>query len=141
QLDNLDRTMRARREPPNEIMGVLHTLGTRGDPIDVLRTMVSALAMLDTDLNNTSHDAVIEKAITLAARMPTVVAAYDRIRDGKQPISPNRDLPHAANLLCMPRREVPSSEDAKALNTYFVLAAEHSLNASTFTSMASISAL
>jgi citrate synthase len=141
QLDELSRTMRSRRDLPNEAMGVLRALPKTGEPIDVLRTVVSSLALLDPDVNNTARDVVIDKAITLAAQMPTIVAAYDRIRDGKQPVGPNRDLGHTANLLYMLRHEVPSNEDAAALNTYFVLAAEHSLNASTFTSLVTTSTL
>src|SRR3954468_19846814 len=133
QLQDFDNALRERRDLPNEAMEVLRVLPKGGEPIDVLRTVVSTLALLDRDVNNTSHDAVMDKAMTVAAKMPTIVAAYDRIRDGKEPIGPNRDLGHAANLLYMLKGEKSSDEDAKALNTYFVLAAEHSFNASTFT--------
>ncbi|HVF99093.1 MAG TPA: citrate/2-methylcitrate synthase [Chloroflexia bacterium] len=133
QLDEIKSAMSRRRDLPSEAMNVLRALGTAGEPIDVLRTAVSALALFDPDVNNTGRDAVIDKALTLAACMPTIVAAYDRIRDGKDPIPPRRDLGHAANLLYMLRGDAPPEEDAAALNTYFVLAAEHSFNASTFT--------
>jgi citrate synthase len=133
QLDEVKSTMARRRDLPSEAMNVLRALGTAGEPIDVLRTVVSALALFDPDVNDTGRDTVIDKALTLAARMPTIVAAYDRLRDGKDPIPPRRDLGHAANLLYMLRGDAPPEEDAAALNTYFVLAAEHSFNASTFT--------
>ena len=141
ELDDITGTLRERRDLPNEAMEVLRILPRDGEPIDVLRTIVSTLALLDADVNNTGRDAVIDKALTLAARMPTIVAAYDRMRDGKDPVSPNRDLGHAANLLYMLNGEEPHEEDASALNTYFVLAAEHSFNASTFTSKIVISTL
>jgi len=141
QLDDITGALRERRDLPNEAMEVLRILPRDGEPIDVLRTIVSTLALLDADANNTGRDAVIDKALTLAARMPTIVAAYDRMRDGKDPVSPNRDLGHAANLLYMLNGEAPPDEDASALNTYFVLAAEHSFNASTFTSKIVISTL
>ncbi|MDQ5824552.1 MAG: tungsten formylmethanofuran dehydrogenase [Chloroflexota bacterium] len=133
QLEEIRTTMSSRRELPAEAMNVLSALGTAGEPIDVLRTVVSALALYDPDVNNIKRDAVIDKALTVAARMPTIVAAYDRLRDGKEPIAPRQDLGHAANLLYMLRGEAPPEEDSAALNTYFVLAAEHSFNASTFT--------
>lgn len=141
QLQDFDTTLRERRDLPNEAMEVLRALPKGGEPIDVLRTIVSTLSLLDRDVNNTSHDAVIDKAITVAAKMPTIVAAYDRMRDGKEPVGPNRDLGHAANLLYMLKGEKPSNEDTQALNTYFVLAAEHSFNASTFTAKVVISTL
>jgi citrate synthase len=133
QLDDLDAVMSERRELPEEAMVVLRALPHSGEPIDVQRTIVSTLALLDADVNDTSREAVVDKALTLAARLPTIVAAYDRLRDGKEPIAPKRGLGHAANLLYMIRGADPSEEDAAALNTYFVLAAEHSFNASTFT--------
>lgn len=141
QLKEIQSKMSSKRELPAEAMNVLRTLGTTGEPIDVLRTVVSALSLLDSDLDNTSREAVIDKAMTLAARMPTIVAAYDRIRDGKEPVAPRQDLGHAENLLYMVRGEVPPKEDSSALNTYLVLAAEHSFNASTFTAKVIISTL
>lgn len=143
QLGEITSKLRERRELPPEAMSVLQALprSQTAEPIDVLRTVVSALSLLDPDVNNTERDMVIEKALTLAARMPTIVAAYDRLRDGKELVAPNRDLGHAANLLYMVRGEKPSEEDASALNTYFVLAAEHSFNASTFTAKVVISTL
>src|SRR5205085_6272916 len=85
--------------------------------------------------------AVVDKAVTLAARMPTIVAAYDRLRNGKEPVAPSSDLDHATNLLYMMREQPVSKEEASALNAYFVLAAEHSFNASTFTAKVVISTL
>jgi citrate synthase len=85
QLDQLDRTLRSRRDLPDQAMTVLRALPTTktAEPIDVLRTVVSSLALLDSDVNNTSRDAVIDKTLTLAARMPTILAAVDRLRNGK----------------------------------------------------------
>jgi citrate synthase len=141
QLDTITNNLKSQRELPAKAMEILRALPTTGEPIDVLRTITSTLALMDKDLDNTSHDAVIDKAITLAARMPTITAAYDRLRNGKEPIAPNKNLGHAANLLYMLKGQEPSPEEASALNTYFVLAAEHSFNASTFTAKVVISTL
>lgn len=142
QLTDFEKLMHARREVPEEAMAVLRVLPKSSQPIDVLRTVVSTLALIDQDVDNTEREAVIDKAIALAARMPTIAAAYDRLRQGKEPVAPNRDLGHAANLLYMMKGGTPpSNEDASALNTYFVLAAEHSFNASTFTAKVVISTL
>jgi citrate synthase len=97
QLEEFDGKLRAQRDLPEEAMDVLRVLPKNGEPIDILRTVVSTLAMLDKDTNNTSHDAVVDKAITLAARMPTILAAYDRLRNGKEPVAPSSDLDHATN--------------------------------------------
>jgi citrate synthase len=141
QLADFEGKLRQRRTLPDKAMQVLRTLPFTGEPIDVLRTMVSTLALLDPDVNNTQHDAVIDKAITLAARMPTIVAAYDRLRGGKEPVAPDPELGHAGNLLYMIKGERPAPEDEDALDAYFVLTAEHSFNASTFTAKIVISTL
>ena len=141
QLDELNATLKSRRELPTVAMTILRALPKTGEPIDVLRTITSALALMDRDVNNTAPDAVIDKALTLAARMPTIVATYDRLRNGNEPVAPSKTLGHAANLLYMLKGGEPSKEDTNALNTYFVLAAEHSFNASTFTAKVVISTL
>jgi citrate synthase len=141
QLDELDTMMRARRALPEEAMQVLKTIPKNGEPIDVLRTIVSVLGMLDPDTNNTSPESVIDKTITLAARMPTVVAVFERLRNGQQPVEPSSEHGHAANLLYMMTETPPSKESVNALNSYLVLAAEHSFNASTFTAKVVISTL
>ena len=101
QLKDITNTLRERRELPGEAWGVLRVLSKKGEPIDVLRTVVSSLALIDPDVNNTSREAVVDKTLSLAAKMPTIAAAYDRMRDGKEPVTPSRDLGHAANLLYM----------------------------------------
>jgi citrate synthase len=141
QLESLENTMKQRRTLPPDAMAVLRILPKGGEPIDVLRTVVSTLSLLDLDRNNTSPEAVIDKTLTLASQMPTIVAAYDRLRNGKEPIDPDTNLGHAANLLYMMRGDTVPDADASALNTYFVLAAEHSFNASTFTAKVVISTL
>ncbi|MBF6614822.1 MAG: tungsten formylmethanofuran dehydrogenase [Chloroflexi bacterium] len=141
QLAQISNTLRERRDLPKEAMDVLRVLPTTGEPIDVLRTVASTLALMDKEVNNTEHDAVVDKALTLAARFPTIVATYNHLRNGKEPVAPNKELGHAANLLYMVRGEKPPEEDSSALNTYLVLAAEHSFNASTFTAKIVISTL
>ncbi len=141
QLEDVQSKMHERRELPDGAMKVLRALPTGGAPIDVLRTIVSTLALMDPDVDNTSRESVVDKCLTVAARMPTIVAAYDRLRDGKEPVAPKRDLDHAANLLYMLRGEEPPDEDSSALNAYFVLAAEHGFNASTFTAKVVVSTL
>jgi citrate synthase len=141
QLDELDGKLRARRALPEDALAVLRTIPKNGEPIDVLRTVVSVLAMLDPNTNDTSAEAVIDKTITLAARMPTIVAAFDRLRNGQQPVEPSSELGHAGNLLYMMTETPPSRESINALNSYLVLAAEHSFNASTFTAKVVISTL
>jgi len=102
------------------------------EPIEVLRTAVSALSSYDSESEVNSPDANRRKAIRLAAKMPTIVASYCRLRDGKEPLSPDPTLGHAANFLYMVSGEKPSALKEQAMNMAMVSMSDHGLNASTF---------
>ena len=78
-------------------------------------------------------------ALALTARMPTVVAAYWRLRHGQEPVAPRPDLGHAANALYMLTGQAPHPEAARALETYLNTVVDHGMNASTFTARVIIS--
>ena len=67
-------------------------------PMDVLRTVVSALAFFDPEEKNNDHEANVRKAIRLTAQISMIVAYYDRIRKGLPLVEPDRFLNHAAQL-------------------------------------------
>jgi citrate synthase len=100
--------------------------------MDVLRTAVSALSFYDKDVKATGHDANIRKAIRLTSQLAMIVAAYDRIRKGKDLVEPDRTCSHAANFLLMLNGEAPSKTAERALDIALILHADHELNASTF---------
>ncbi|HEU5349622.1 MAG TPA: citrate synthase [Ktedonobacterales bacterium] len=130
ELNELRAAMGSQRALPDAVMTTIKAMPTSANPMDVLRTAVSAIgATLPI-----SGKATYEQALVLAARFPTIVAAFDRLRKGKQPIAPRTDLGHAANYLYMLTGEVPPENHVKSLDTYLVLLADHSMNASTFTS-------
>ena len=101
-------------------------------PMDVLRTIVSALSFYDPEEKNNDHNANFHKAIRLTSQIAMVVAAYDRIRKGKPVVEPDRTLSHAANFLLMLNGTVPSKTAERALDIALILHADHELNASTF---------
>jgi citrate synthase len=101
-------------------------------PMDVLRTIVSALSFYDPEEKNNDHDANFHKAIRLTSQIAMVVAAYDRIRKGKPVVEPDRSLSHAANFLLMLNGTAPSNTAERALDIALILHADHELNASTF---------
>src|SRR3984893_4496448 len=101
-------------------------------PKDVLRTAVSALAFYDPDQKKNDHDANINKSIRLTSQIAMIVAAYDRIRKGKNVVEPDRALSHAANFLLQLNGDKPSSTAQRALDIALILHADHELNASTF---------
>ncbi|HET7207412.1 MAG TPA: citrate synthase [Terriglobales bacterium] len=101
-------------------------------PMDVLRTMVSALSFYDPEEKNNDRDANLHKAIRLTSQIAMIVAAYDRIRKGKEVVQPDRSLSHAANFLLMLNGKPPSQTAEHALDIALILHADHELNASTF---------
>ena len=126
---------------PDGALRILHDLPHTGDPIDAMRTIVSALAMFDSGRSDLSAPAVEDMAICMISRMPVILTSYDRLRHGHEPIPPHPELGIAANLLYMLSGEKPSEAAAKAMDAYLILLAEHSLNASTFAARVAISTL
>ena len=141
QLQTFQAQLAAARALPDAAMRLVRDLPTTGASIDAVRTVVSALAMMDPDAEVITPAAVLDKAVVLTARLPTILAAYDRLRRNEEPIAPRADLGHAANLLYMLTGAEPAAEQVSALNSYLVMLAEHSLNASTFAARVAISTL
>ncbi|WP_078595062.1 citrate synthase [Evansella clarkii] len=110
-------------------------------PMAALRTAVSNLGLFDSSADETSEEANRQKAIKLQAQLPTLVTAFSRIRDGKDPVAPKNDLSFAANFLYMLNGEEPDEISEKAFNKALVLHADHELNASTFTARVCVATL
>lgn len=110
-------------------------------PMSVLRTTVSLLGVFDPYAEENSEKSVKIQSLSLQAKMPTIVAAFSRLRKGLNPIQPRNDLGFTANFLYMLTGEEPTATQVKALNQALVLHADHELNASTFASRVSASTL
>ncbi|MDQ2829917.1 MAG: citrate/2-methylcitrate synthase [Chloroflexota bacterium] len=123
-----------------EARAILRGLPAMGAPIDALRTAVSVLAQDDPRMEDTSPDNVRRIGMRLAALMPVALAASERRVQGQEPVAPDSTLSHAANFLYMLHGARPSAVAEQAMNTYLVLLAEHSLNASTFAARVAIGA-
>jgi citrate synthase len=139
QLDDLNRKLAQHRNLSDAVMNTIHALPRTGAPINALTAGVTALGMEDTDRDDLSHKGLQEKAIRVAGAMPTMLAAYQRLRNDQEPVAPDPKLDTAGNFLYMVHGEKPSQTKHDALNVYLVLLAEHSMNASTFTSRSTIS--
>jgi len=133
QLNDLKVRMAANRMLAQPLLDWMALVPKTAWPMDVLRTAVSGLALYTPyEPGDGSHPSDARTAILLIAKTPIIVAAWDRIRRGLEPIEPRRDLSTAANFLYMRTGEVPIKEAERALDTYLVLLADHSYNASTF---------
>ncbi|MCK8600877.1 citrate synthase [Desulfoferrobacter suflitae] len=104
----------------------------QADPMDVLQASVPLLAMADEELEDESREANVRKAIRLIARIPALVAAWHRIRNGLEPVAPDDKLSHAENFLWQLLGHKPAPEFARELDICLLLHADHTFNASTF---------
>ncbi len=122
----------ANRWLPAPLYDLLRTLPRDTVPMEALRTAVSALSFYDPEIEDISIEATQRKAVRLIAQFPTICAAYQRIREGKDPIAPTARLTHAANTLHMLGLQ-QDPEMIEAMDAYYILLADHGMNASTFT--------
>lgn len=134
ELDELKRNIAANQELSPEILALMRQFPKDAEPMDTLRTTVSALAFYDKNAKDTSREASIKTATRLTAQLPVIVAALERLRKGEEPVQARPELNIATNFLYMLKGEMPSPEDAHVLDVALILQADHELNASTFTS-------
>lgn len=132
ELEHLKMELATHRMLPEPLVMTMQRAPITAWPMDVLRTVASGLALFSPVNPTGEHVSNENTAIELIAKMTTIVAAFDRIRRGLEPVEPRHDLSHAANFLYMRTGELPTQIEADALDTYFVLLADHSFNASTF---------
>ena len=133
ELATLRQQLAAERRIPAEVTAAFRTRPKDALPMDILQAGVSLLANHDPDIRmEESADATLRMGLRLIAKLPTLLAAWARIRKGKDPIDPLPDLSQAANFLYMMTGKKPDEELTKFFDTCLVLHAEHSFNASTF---------
>src|SRR2546428_995850 len=137
ELDELRKNLTAAYALPWQIIELIKGMYARvpadAEPMDALRTVVSALALFDEESRDLSREATIRVATRLTARFATIVAAMDRARKDLDPVNPNPDLNIATNFLYMLKGEMPDEFDAHVMDVALILQADHELNASTFT--------
>jgi citrate synthase len=132
QLADLNKKLAAERKLDPAIIEMFRQVPKSAIPMEVLRTAVSALSFYDSDSEKMDHDSNVTKAIRLTSQIAMIVAAYDRIRKGKNVVPPDPSLSHAGNFLLMLNGEKPTPTAEKALDVALILHADHELNASTF---------
>ena len=133
ELDELRLNIAANYELHPAVLDLMRRFPKGAEPMDTLRTAVSALAFFDSNARDTSREGSLRTATRLTAQFPVIVAALDRLRNGQEPIEAKPELNIATNFLYMLKGEMPSAEDAHVLDVALILQADHELNASTFT--------
>lgn len=132
ELDRLRRVIAEQAVLPAGLIEVMKAFPRRTTPMEALRTAVSALATFDAESEDMSEEANGRKAIRIQGQIASIVAAFDRIRNDREPIGPRAELSLAANFLYMLRGIMPDPLSVRALDKAFILHADHELNASTF---------
>src|SRR2546430_4865083 len=132
ELKELHDRLAEERKLDASILNLMRMAPKHALPMDVLRTAVSALSFYDPEEKNNDREANIRKAIRLTSQIAMIVAAYDRIRKGKNVVDPDPSLSHAGNFLLQLNGTKPSSTAERALDIALILHADHELNASTF---------
>ncbi len=133
ELDELKAELRANYEAPAEVISLMKQFPKDADPMDVLRTAVSSLDFYDKDGHGTDRERATKAAAKLTGQIGTIAAAWDRIRNGKEPVAPDHNLSIAANYLYMTRGERADADEERMFDVCLILHADHELNASTFT--------
>jgi citrate synthase len=141
ELEEFEGQLTSNRSVPPEILDLLKRLPPPQHPMEILRTAVSALSLYDPEANDMSEEANRRKALRLTAQMSTLVAAFGRIRQGREALSPVPKLNHAANFLYMLNGQMPNEESARWFEVALILHADHSFNASTFAARVTASTL
>ena len=138
ELDRFTDEMTADRSVPEAAIDGVRAMADADErPMAALRTTTSMLSAYDEEDGSEpgDADAALRKGRRITAQVPTLLAAYDRIRNGEEPIEPREDLGLAANFLYMLTGEEPDDVAAETFDQALILHADHGLNASTFTSM------
>lgn len=132
ELDNLSKDLRSNRNIADDVIKMMRLLPKTADPMEVLRTAVSMLGILDVDDKQNDRAANIRKATRLTAQFPTIIAYWDHIRNDREPIKPLEEGSLAANFLYMLTGTKPDEYNAHVMDVALILHADHELNASTF---------
>jgi citrate synthase len=132
ELKKYQEELVSAREVPEPVLEFMRRLPQSTHPMDVLQASIPVLGSYDPQLVEETKEANLKKAARLIAKLPTVVAAWDRIRKNLEPVDPNPSLTHAGNFLYMLSGTLPDSGTARDFDICLILHAEHSFNASTF---------
>jgi citrate synthase len=148
ELDDFDHQLRGERRLKYKVRTIMKNLPTSGHPMEMLQTAVASLGMfyggeevLSDGIAGNDLEYIHTMSVKIISRMATIVAMWEHIRNGYDPIEPRADLSHAANFLYMLNGKEPDELSTKIMDACFVLHAEHTINASTFAAMVCSSTL
>ncbi|EET89645.1 MAG: citrate synthase/methylcitrate synthase [Candidatus Micrarchaeales archaeon] len=141
EFEEFKKALYAERDLPEEIVGIISELVGKASPMDILRTAFSALSGFDEKLNDNTEQANMEKSLKIISRISSISAAIGRLESKAQYVKPDKSLSHSQNFLYMLNGKKPEQEKADLLDLMMMLHAEHSSNASTFSTLVTGSTL
>ncbi|HEY7031086.1 MAG TPA: citrate synthase/methylcitrate synthase [Thermomicrobiales bacterium] len=133
ELAALSAKLEANRSLPDAVVATLRLLPRNAQPLDALRTGLSVFGTVRTDLFDVDEKPTLDEAIAVSARFPSILAAFFRLRQGKEPVAPKPGQNTAQSYLQQLFDKEPEERHWRPLETYLVLLADHGMNASTFT--------
>lgn len=133
QLAAFKAELRGYRQLPEETVAAVELAAKRMEPMDALRFAVASLTADEQDDEDDSREANLRRSAMLVARVPVIIANYQRLRDGQRPVAPRDEFGIAANYLFGLTGAEPNASRVRGLDTYLVTVADHGMNASTFT--------
>ena len=136
ELEELNEQLRAERDIPETLTEYIRNTNKEAEPMSVLRTATSMLADFDDEAEDNSPEANLRKAIRMTAKMPTIVAAFARAREGNEIVTPLKEGSTAYDFLYMLNGERPGKKAEEVMDICLIIHAEHGMNASTFVSRA-----
>jgi len=141
ELEKLQNDLNANSKVPSAVIDQMKLYPKNVNSMAALRTAVSSLALYDEEANDMSPEANVRKAIKLQAQVPAIIAAFARIREGKEPLESKGYSSVAANFLYQMTGNEPDKVAIEALDKALVLHADHELNASTFAARVTVATL
>ena len=141
QLDKFKKEERKNRNISANLSKIIKHTPKKAHPMDVSRTVVSAMGLEDKETSNSSSEANMRKIMKIFAKTPTAIAAFFRVRKGKKIMKPKKELSFSENFFYMCFGKVPQKEIVRAFDVSLILYAEHSFNVSTFTARTITSSL
>lgn len=141
ELNDIKTTLFNEMKLPEKIIQSIKDTPKNAHPMDILRTEISNLALYDPDQNDFSESANIQRALSLIAKVPTIVSTIYRVRSNQEIIQPKKEYSLVENFLYIFRGKPPKEKEREALERYMILHADHGLNASTFSARVTASTL
>ncbi len=132
EFESFKASLAKERGLSRQQLDLIATFPREALPMEVLRTMVSHMALFDADREDSSVEANERKAARLVAKFPSFVAAFHRMRNGMEHVPPREEMDHATAFLHMLHGKEPGKEEARALDVALLLHVDHEFNASTF---------